>query len=58
LEKVAGGNGHVWFNLYSFENSVDFYKGRGYIPAGEMIFEREGVKIPTLRMEKYPGHII
>lgn len=58
LENAAAKSMHGMFLVYCFKNSFDFYNALGYIPAGERVFEREGVKIPTLRMEKYPNHVI
>lgn len=52
LEQIAISKGNLEIVLYCFDNSIDFYKRRGYISKGQHFFEGEGIRIPTTKMIK------
>jgi GNAT superfamily N-acetyltransferase len=53
LEQIAISEGHKRLVLYCFDNSIEFYKNRGYKIMNPHFIERGGeVKIPTTMMEK------
>jgi len=51
LETYGVEQGYEDFVLYCFENSIEFYKHRGYTVVGPHVFEGR-VKVPATKMVK------
>jgi citrate lyase synthetase len=52
LESIGIEAGHKEFVLYCFENSVGFYKNRGYSIVGPYFFKGDRIEVPTIEMRK------
>lgn len=58
LEEIAAEDGNKTVVLNAYANSVNFYKHRDYDEIHPEVFERDGVRMPTIKMKKELTHVI